>query len=231
MVLGLVLGSCGGFLLGCGSSIAVKAAYDPAAPFSKYRTFAMLEPNLPVPTGLDIDPFTLQRLRQLTFEALEGRGLRAVALGQADLHVAVLARSQERVEVDPYGGTYMYGGPAGYYARYGGYGYGPVSTWSAPSVRRYQEDVVAIDLIDPKENAVRWRGVGSQQSPSAKSDANLREMVQRILSLFPPKAVAARAEAASDPAPAGSAPAGPIAPDKAPAEKPRPVDPSTRAPR
>jgi len=190
------MGCAIGFATGCGSPVTVKAAYDPAAPFQQYRTFAMLEPNRPVPTGMDSDPFTLRQLRELTYQTLVQRGFRPVTTDQADVVVGVLARMQERVDVDSTGGPYT--GPYDY--RY--YGYGPryggpwagFGTTFGPTVTKYDEVQVAIDLIDPKANEVRWRGYGARRADKPLNAEQMREVIQRILSQFPPGAASGKAK-------------------------------------
>lgn len=175
-------------LAGCGSAVTVKAAYDPAAPFGQYRTFAMLEPNRAVPTGMDSDPFTAQQLRQFTYQALVAHGLRPVTVDQADVVVGVLTRMQEKIEIDGSGGPYT----GAYDYRY--YGYGPryggpwagFGTTFGPTVSKYDEVQVAIDLIDPKANEVRWRGYGARRADRKLSGDQVREIVDRILSQYPP---------------------------------------------
>jgi len=175
---------------GCGSPVTIKAAYDPTAPFQQYQTFAMIEPNRPIPTGMDSDPFTLRKLRELTYHALVAHGLRPVAADQADLLVGVLARFQTQVEVSSTGGPYT--GPYDY--RYYGYGpryggpWGGFGTTFGPTVTKYDEMQVAIDLIDPGKNEVRWRGYGARRANKNLTSEQLEEMVVRILSQYPPGA-------------------------------------------
>jgi len=167
---------------GCGSPVSVRAAYDPSAPFLQYRTFAMLEPNRAVPTGLDSDPFVMRELRQLTYHALVRRGLQPVALDQADVAVGVLARFQQKVEVGSSPAYSHYGYGSGYGPRYGG----PWGGWGPQQIDEYSEAQVAIDLIDPKANEVRWRGMGSRRADRDLTSAEMSEIVERILSQFPP---------------------------------------------
>jgi hypothetical protein len=171
--------------VGCGSPVSVRAAYDPSAPFASYQTFAMIEPNRAVPTGLDSDPFFMRQLRQLTYQALMRRGLRPVTVDQAQVVVGVQARFQDRIAVDSMGGPYP-GGPG--YSGYGYYGYGPRygAAWGGTYVDKYSEAQVAIDLIDPKANEVRWRGYGARRADRPLTAAEMNEMVERILSMYPP---------------------------------------------
>lgn len=177
---------CALFAAACGSAVRVRAAYDPAAPFQKYRTFAMVEPNRAVPTGMDSDPFTLRQLRELTYKALVARGFRAVPSDQADLVVAVLARFQQQVDISsgPYTGPYDYR-YYGYGPRYGG-PWGGFGMTYGPTVTKYDEMQVAIDLIDPQKNEVRWRGYGARRADRRLNTAEMQEMIERILSQYPP---------------------------------------------
>ncbi|HSC88255.1 MAG TPA: DUF4136 domain-containing protein [Polyangiaceae bacterium] len=160
-------------LVACGSNVQVKTAFDKSKDFGRYRTFAMLEPNKPVRSNdPDVDPFVLQRLRQIIYARLLKRGYTPVAREQADMLVHVLAGVKERVELNStsyYG--YAWRGPA--------FGY---------TYDQYQEGTVVIDLIDTKENAVVWRGAGVRRVVSAPDNAELAEVVDRILGEFPPGA-------------------------------------------
>lgn len=168
--------------------VAVETAYDRKVRFDRYDSFAMMLPNKPVQTSADMNPFTMQRLRQLTYIALSARGLESTDKANADLLVSVLAGSKSRVQV--YSRNLFVGGPyyGGYGPYYGGYGafYGGPG-WGY-DVREYEEIVVAIDLIDPKTNAVVWRGKGSRRIRGALSDEEMQTIVQSIVSRYPPTA-------------------------------------------
>lgn len=162
----------------CAPSVSVSYAYNRKIDFGRYRSFAMALPNKPVSTAsTDFDPFILQRLRQLTYQALKGRGLVPADPATADLVVNVLAAEDTRTEV------YTYSNP-----RY--FGMGPYwSTWGAPwavTTRTYQEAKLVIDLVDRSEEAVVWRGVGQRLWSSTPPDEELVDYIERILSHFPP---------------------------------------------
>jgi len=156
---------------GCGVSVQVHSAFDPGKNFSTYRTFAMLEPNKPVQTdNPDVNPFVLQRLRQIAYSRLKERGFVPVERKDADLVVHIMAGVKERLEMNStnyYG--YAWRGPAFNY------------NW-----QQYQEGTVVLDLIDAKANAVVWRGSGVRRVVTEPSNAELGEVIDRILSQYPP---------------------------------------------
>ncbi|MEO2167080.1 MAG: DUF4136 domain-containing protein [bacterium] len=87
----------------------------------------------------------------------------------------------------PYGG-YGYGRYAGYgYSRYGGYG---VSIPPSTVVRNYKEGTLIIDLLDPRDKELFWRGHAStklSKHPTPQdTTAKIRETVTEILKQFPP---------------------------------------------
>lgn len=163
--------------LACGPDIRVKSSFDPRAELERYGTFAMLLPNKAVRTGPDVDPFVMQRLRQMTFASLKARGLQSVERAQAQLLVGVQAAVRGRVDVFPrtYGYGYYYGPAWGY--PYGGY-----------DVHEYDEAVVVIDLIDAKTRSVVWRGTGVRTVSGSTSDEQMRAVIDEILSQYPPGA-------------------------------------------
>lgn len=163
-------------LAACAPEVRVKSSFDPNASFARYGTFAMLVENKAVQTAPDVDPFLMQRLRQLTYQSLVARGLRAVPLRDAALLVAVQSAVRSRTEVYPRSSSYGYYGPAWTYP---GWGY---------DVYAYDEGLVVIDLIDPQTKAVVWRGTGARQVTGPVSDAELARVVGEILDQYPPGA-------------------------------------------
>jgi len=155
----------------------VKTAHDPGAPFESYKTFSMLQPNRPVHSeNTEVDPFVLQRLRQLTYLRLKAQGLRPANKSKADLLVGVIAGKNEQLHFystysrDPWGGPY-------------GYGFG--SGFSNTQVMRIREGSVVIDLIDRKENSVVWRGTGIRATQRGIGEEEARHLVNEILERSP----------------------------------------------
>lgn len=160
--------------LACAPAVRVKTAADPAVDLTRFRTFAMMLPNRPLPSkNAKIDPFVLQRLRQLTYLGLKARGFRPTTKSKADLVVAVEATEDVRVEVYP--------SRAFLYDPWLGYGPG---VW-ATDVSRTREGIVVIDLIDREENAVVWRGTGVRDLEQNIDEKQLRQIVDAILETAP----------------------------------------------
>lgn len=158
----------------CAPAVRVKTAADPAADLSRFETFAMVLPNRPLPSkNTKIDPFVLQRLRQLTYLGLKARGFRPTKRSQADLVVAVEAAEDIRVEVYP--------SRAFLYDPWLGYGPG---VWRT-DVSRTREAIVVIDLIDRGEQAVVWRGTGVREIEPRIDEKQLRQIVDAILQKAP----------------------------------------------
>ncbi len=171
-------------VLGCSSLISVKVAYDPSVEFADYETFAMAQPNKAVPTDADSDPFVHRRLRQLAFEQFSERGYVPASKKEADFVVYVLTGSRQRWGTMP--GSYM-GGP--YFAGRYGYGYpgwGPGWGFGFSTARVVDENLIVVDLVDPRENTVLWRGKGVVRG-SSLDDKDLREAISGILARFPPE--------------------------------------------
>jgi hypothetical protein len=169
---------------GCAPFVSVGYAYDRRTSFSEVKSFVMAEPNEPIPTGSTaLDPFVMQRLRQLTYQALKARGfLPAKSRGEADVVVHLLAAEASRTEVYSSGGSRFYG--------MGPYAGGPYwSTWGYPMVssRTYREAKLVIDIVHRERNAVLWRGTGERIWESTPPDEELAALVQKILENFPPQ--------------------------------------------
>ncbi len=158
--------------LACSSGVVVRSTFDPNAPLQNYRTFAMLLPNRPVATeNVDISPFVMQKLRQLTHHELKAKGFSAAPKQSAQLLVSVMAGTKRRVERNATPG-------------YSGYGYGGPG-WSY-SVDDYLEGTLVIDLIDREKQAVVWRGSGKIRLSEETQDARLAQVVASVLAQFPP---------------------------------------------
>ncbi len=159
-------------LMSCVPAVQVRTSQDPSANLGGYRTFAMLLPNRPVPSeNTAFDPFVLQRLRQLAYLTLKGKGFTPVKKDEAELLVAVTASKDARVHVYSTG-VYNYGYP-----------YDP--GFRSMSVQEIREGIIAIDLIDQRKKSVVWRGTGVRAMDRALTDSQWRETVQSVLSQYP----------------------------------------------
>lgn len=162
-------------MLACTPAVQVATASDPQAKFGSYETFAMMQPNRPIHSeNAEVDPFVMQRLRQLVYQGLKAKGYRPVPKGQADLVVAVLGARDEQLEVystGPYAYNTVYGPPSSY-------------------VYHSEQRVVVIDIVDQERKSVVWRGTGERALNGGLSDVEMRELVDAILIQFPSLSVA-----------------------------------------
>lgn len=153
----------------CDSPPRVRTAFDHRVDFRAFETFAMLHPNRPVPSAGGLDPFTLHRLRQMTFAVLKQRGLEPAAYAEAQLRVAVFAEPELRTEVIPASTWTPY--PRRYYG---------------PEVRTFETVRIEVHIIDATRGAVLWYGRAETITGAEATDDELWPLVQAVLAEFPP---------------------------------------------
>ncbi len=169
-------------VVGC-SGVRVRTDFDDSVSFEAMQRYAWVEP----PEYERNDPFAdngllRKRLREAIHTELATRGYRFVEEpAEADFLITYSVVLDDRLRVE--GGSGYVGD--GYY--YGHRGYG--SVYSSPSVRNYQESTLVIDVLEPEESGLVWRGwasgvVGTRDRN--RSNETLERGVRRILSRFPP---------------------------------------------
>jgi len=130
----------------------------------------MMLPNRPIHSeNAEVDPFAMQRLRQLVYQGLKAKGYQPAPKDKADLVVAVLGAQDEHIEVHstgPYAYNTVYGPPSSY-------------------VYRTEQRVVVVDIVDRRRKSVVWRGTGERSMDGGLSDLKMRELVDAILAQFP----------------------------------------------
>ena len=165
----------------------VERDYDTSRDFTQYRTWSWAEPAVTF-TPRD-DPrvssdLTSQRLRQAVRDELDARGLRLAANDQtADLRVQVDVISE--VEEDQV--TTTFGGSIGYW----GWGWGGGPAYTQSHSVDYQVLTLQVDLRDADDGQLVWRGSEQEQlwdaaTPPVERERQIRDMVGRILSGYPP---------------------------------------------
>jgi hypothetical protein len=171
-VAGLVL-----LLLGGCSRITVGVDYDPSWDFGALRTYDWL----PDPEPTSRDPRTdntllAGRVHRAVDRALAAKGYEKQTDGEPDFLVAYHTLVEEKTDVRTIG---TYG-----FSRWGGF----ADTY----VYQYEQGTLLIDIIDPKENALLWRGIavavidrydGTPESREQK----INEAVAKIIDRFPPR--------------------------------------------
>jgi hypothetical protein len=138
----------------CGHNIAVRTQSAPAFTTVGRSTFRIL----PVPRRTDgaaldsNDPMlsnsiTNQALREDVRRALESRGYRPADGGRADLDVAIYAAARQALDIRTYDYGYTWRGWPREYTE----------------VTPYERGTVIIDLVDPANHQLLWRGQGVAQ--------------------------------------------------------------------
>ena len=162
LVLGLELAACD-------STPRARTAFDQRVDFAAYKTFAMMHPNHPVPSPGGLDPFTVHRLRQMTFSVLKQRGLEPAAYAEAQLRVSVSAEPRLRTEVIP------------------------ASTWApyprhyhGAEVRTFETVMLRVDIVDAPRGGVVWHGRAETITGAEATDDELWPLVQAVFAEFPP---------------------------------------------
>lgn len=159
------------------SSISIQTNYDPAAEFTKYKTYSWLE------TQQISNPFVRAHIEAAVDEQLKARGLARVDSG-ADLKVAVHTRFAKEIKLSLFSSSWGYGwgwAPA--------YGYGDRT--ATTQVQEVPVGTLIVDLVDASRNELSWRGTAASEIHSEDSAEKehdlLDEAVRRLFQRFPPK--------------------------------------------
>lgn len=158
---------------GC-AGVATDAVHDAAADFGRLRTYRWRER----PAHFGMDELTARRVRESVDAELVAKGF-------------VPSRAEPDFEVTVRGGIVEIDELANWPYR---------PRWARGNeVYRYREGTLIIDVIDPVENHVVWRGFGQtvlDHDPTPESRAErIDSTVRAILSRFPPPAPSPRPDA------------------------------------
>lgn len=172
-------------LLGC-STVRVSYDYDTSVDFSAMRTFAW-QKDTQAKTG-DIridDPFLDQRIRTAVEQALQSNGYQKTDRSSADFLIGYQVGIQQKIKSDDFQTGIGYG--VGRRGRYG-----TIGIRSGVQVQSYDEGMLIIDVLDPENNALLWRGKGtdtlSDHGGQEEKTKKINEAVEKILTQFPPPA-------------------------------------------
>ena len=170
-------------LAGCETGPEVRADYDKAADFGKYRTY-----NFVAATGTgstDAKSLAQQILQNAASREMESRGY--TKADNADLLINFKGKLEEKTDIESTPAP-MYGagwGYRGYYgAPYGAYGYGGTEV----STRRYNVGTLVMDMVDRTKQQVVFQG-GVEDVVTKKMledrEALLTGAVSTIFAKFP----------------------------------------------
>ena len=157
-----VVGIAALWLAGCETGPEVRADYDKAADFGKYRTY-----NFVAATGTgstDAKSLAQQILQNAASREMESRGY--TKADNADLLINFKGKIEEKTDIEStpapmYGAGWGYRGWYG--APYGAYGYGGTEV----STRRYNVGTLVMDIVDREKKQVVFQG-GAEQVVSKK---------------------------------------------------------------
>jgi hypothetical protein len=168
-------------LFGCASGPDIRADYDRAADFGKYRTYGFVA-QAGTDTG-DFKSLSTQILQNAAARQMESRGY--TRSDNPDLVVNFKGKLEEKVDVDStpapyYGPGWGYGGWYG--APYGGWGGTQVTT------RRYNVGTLVMDVVDREKRQVIFQGgvegVVTKEAMQNR-EAAINRAVEYIFSKYP----------------------------------------------
>lgn len=181
----LIVWTCMLLICAC-STVRVSQDYRPGTDFSHLKTYRWQ------PVAADIrgdapmdDPLRDERIRNAVERNLDSLGLREVSETKPDFFVDfqyTVYRVSESNDVRGQVGIGTWGGTKG---TFGGIG---VGTGRGRFTR--QEGMLHIDVIDPQNGTILWRGKGTHPverhwKPQTKTE-KINELVGKILAQFPP---------------------------------------------
>ncbi|GAA5216231.1 DUF4136 domain-containing protein [Corallincola platygyrae] len=167
-------------LFACASKPKTDVDYDTSYDFLAIKTYAWLEQP---PEAAQTTSLHAVRVKEAVDEELNRRGMQVVDAESADVLVAYHLVVDTKYNVDNY---YNQWGYRGYHrSRTTGFG---MSTTSR--VREYKVGTILVDLIDPKQKQVIWRGSVSSRlkknvTPEER-DVLIRQSVADLMAPYPP---------------------------------------------
>ena len=176
----MLLALSAGILSGC-SSVSVNRDFDASVDFNVLKTFAWQHAEQPQTDDPRIDnDLNDERIRNAVNATLAAKGFRSADRDGADFWVVYFVEHQRKLN----SGSMSVSMGRGSYGRYGGVGYNT-------GVSEYDQAILTIDILNPSDGKMVWRGVGSRSSYEgsnpAKSTQIVNEAVAKILKKFPPK--------------------------------------------
>ena len=161
----------------------VKTDFDPAADFTKFRTFVFTGLTDMNRGGVFDNSLTRTRIESTVARELNKKGLQQVPLEQhPDLLVHYWIGVKDKQRVQSTGPT------AGAYTWRGGYGWG--AGYTGVSTYEYQEGTLIIDLVQPAKKELVWRAtMVADLEDTAQENMELgKKAIAKAFENYPPKA-------------------------------------------
>jgi len=161
----------------------VKTDFDPAADFSRYKTFSFIGGQEITRTDLLSDPHMRERFQNFISGAMSLHGLVEVPVDQNyDLAVRYWVARQQKTETTIVSNDYMYAGYPPYWTGPWGWSY-------EEYVTDYVQGTLVIDLIDPATRELVWRTFLKQKiEDREKAYREAKKNLAKSFGLFPPSA-------------------------------------------
>ncbi|MEM9100809.1 MAG: DUF4136 domain-containing protein [Pseudomonadota bacterium] len=159
----LVLASC--------ATVSTHYDYDATVDFSRYQSFSLQKPDQEKNLSLN-EARAIEAIKR----NLKGKGLTETSEAQSGLQVHITIMVDKKIDVDRF------------YTRYGfRHGWGNVTTY----VKEYEVGNLVVDLIDPKQKRVVWRGTAKgnfAKSPTPEQQTErIDQAVDTLFAEFPSK--------------------------------------------
>ncbi|WP_210395806.1 DUF4136 domain-containing protein [Motiliproteus sediminis] len=172
-------------LAGCARiPVAVAVDYQPGTDFTQLTRYYWLPPTKSAqPASVYNSELVEQRVEMAVENELVAHGLFPTdQRDQAQLLISYLIVVEDRVDIDP-----VFAIEGSYSKHRGGMGVGLMRTHSTD----YQQSRLIIDLRDPSEEQLLWRGSSERRLPGfdtpAEHAAFIAETVAAILAKYPPQ--------------------------------------------
>ena len=188
-------------LSACSNDITIDSDFNNSVDFSTYRSYRWHdgnEFNLASQEFLASDLMD-QRIRQNVNDQMLNKGIRHRDNGPVNFLINYSVTTQDRIDVNTYntyggygpGYTYVGYGALGPY-RYSGVGvrytYGSMNTETV--ISQYTQGTLVLDIIEPLENQLVWRGIAEGKIKESSSQSErievIEDIIRRILNGFPP---------------------------------------------
>lgn len=177
-VLLAICGSC--------STLSVNTDFNPTYDFTKLKTYAWLD-NGQVPSSdarINND-LIVERVRAAVERTLAAKGYVKTESASADFKVSWLGAIDKKLQmesIDHFYSPYGYGALARDPFRSGGV--------RSSTVREYEEGTLIVDILDPAQHTLIWRGtgmdrLGGKDDPEAVTQG-INSAIAAILADFPP---------------------------------------------
>ena len=171
---------------GC-STLQVTTDFNPKTDFSEFRTYAWLNDTDKPSEDVRINNIlVVKSVRSAVEEVLESKGFAKVEREHADFLVVWFGAIEEKLKTENINHFYRR------------YGYGTLyrdpywnSQPTVSSVKEYEEGRLIIDMVNPDDHSLIWRGGGKDKIVEGRTKEqvrkNLGDAVKTILERFPPQ--------------------------------------------